>query len=166
MVTARRPDIRFHSAAVSTSALHAEGPGFEPQWSQGVVTFSLKATLSLVGDVVSFCHPDLAFCFGKRETLRFGPGLRAVLAMPVPLACAPSQIGRRGCPCVELLGMCRQPPQLSGGAGSPRTATPAPFRLLKLLAGWCDGVCPGPSSCSFLNSAWGYFYQKMLPPRS
>ena len=32
---------RFHSVAVITSALHAEGPGFEPQWNQaGKAVFS------------------------------------------------------------------------------------------------------------------------------
>lgn len=36
---------RFHSVVVITSALHAEGPGFKPQWNQR--SFSLKISLRI-----------------------------------------------------------------------------------------------------------------------
>lgn len=64
----------FHSAAVSTSALHAEGPGFDPQWNQQWRAFlPLPSRRQTVG----------FFCFKlRRNNWRFSPILS--LGDPLP----------------------------------------------------------------------------------
>ena len=60
---------RFHSVAVITSALHAEGPGFEPQWNHSMEFSFFVDTLRFL-----FASRNLSFTPGSRRRCRFQPG--------------------------------------------------------------------------------------------